>query len=166
MSNILPEPPKITLCVGGVVMRQDKVLFVRQAYGDLLGKWSLPWGYVDGVDPNGRPEPPDAAVLREILEEGGVIAEVDGLLGIQNHCSDQGDPRLYLLFLCHHVQGEPAPDQNETDRADFFSLGDLDALAEPVDSFCLWLARKVLHGEYTLIPPERFNPYRPHLAFL
>jgi hypothetical protein len=94
------------------------------------------------------------------------VAEVDGLLGIQNHCNDQGEPRVYLLFLCHHVQGEPRPDHYETDCAAYFSSGDLDSLTEPVDGFCLWLARKVLRGEYTLIPPERFTPYRPHLAFL
>jgi ADP-ribose pyrophosphatase YjhB (NUDIX family) len=68
MSNISSEPPKITLCVGGVVFRQDRVLFVRQAYGNLLGKWSLPWGFVDRISSDGYLEPPQMAVLREIRE--------------------------------------------------------------------------------------------------
>ncbi len=166
MSNISSEPPKITLCVGGVVFRQGRVLFVRQAGGDLLGKWSLPWGYVDGMSPDGNLEPPEMAVLREIREEAGVVAEVDGLLGIQNHSNDQGELRVYLLFLCHHVQGEPRPDHQETDCAAYFSTFDLDHPVEPFDEFCLWLARRVLRGEYFMVPAERLNPYQPHLAYL
>ena len=41
-----------------------------------------------------------------------------------------------------------------------------EVLDEPVDKFCDWLARRVLCGEYRLIPPEPANPYQPHLAFL
>jgi 8-oxo-dGTP diphosphatase len=142
------------------------VLFVRQTYGALRGKWSLPWGYVDGIRPDGLLEPPDAAAIRETLEEAGVVAEVDGLLGIQNHCDEHGELRVYLLYRCRHVSGDPVPDQQETDKAAFFSLQELDASSEPFDEFCLWLGRRVLRGEHSLILPEPQNPYRPHLAFL
>jgi ADP-ribose pyrophosphatase YjhB (NUDIX family) len=111
-------------------------------------------------------DPPEAAALRETREEGGVIAQVEGLLGIQNHTSQTGEPRVYFLFLCRHVSGEPMPDGHETDKAVYFSLKELDALEEPIDAFCAWLARRVLRGEHHVIPPEPLNPYRPHLAFL
>ena len=149
----------MTVCVGAVVRREREVLLVRQTYGSLKGQWSLPWGYVQG-------DTPDDAALREAREEGGVVAEVEGLLGVQNHASEAGEPRLYLLYLCRHVSGEPAPDNRETDKAAYLSLEGLDGLDEPIDPFCAWLARRVLCGEHHVIAPAPSNPYRPHLAFL
>ena len=89
------------VCVGAVVVWGCRVLFVRQTYGGLRGKWTLPWGFVQGGGAEGPCDYPDVAVLRETLEEGGVVAEVEGLLGIQNHTSRRtGEARLYVLFLC------------------------------------------------------------------
>jgi ADP-ribose pyrophosphatase YjhB (NUDIX family) len=158
-------PPRITLCVGAVVLQENKVLFVRQTYGGLKGKWSLPWGFVDGKKSDGSLEPPDAAVIREVHEEAGVVAKVEGLLGIQNHSND-GESRLYIIFLCHPISGEPTPDQHETDKAAYFSLDEMADFDEPFDAFCEWMARRVLEGQYHLIPPESANPYPPYLAFL
>ncbi|GAB4440763.1 MAG: hypothetical protein Kow00120_09020 [Anaerolineae bacterium] len=155
--------PCIVACVGAVVLRDARALFVRQTYGSLKGQWSIPWGYVQGDDAG---DPPDVAALRETREESGVTAQVEGLLGIQNHTTQAGEPRVYFLFLCRHVSGEPTPDGYETDRAAYFSLEELDALEEPIDPFCAWLARRVLMGEHHIIPPEPLNPYRPHRAYL
>ena len=160
-------PPRVVICVGAVVLRGPEVLLVRQTYGDLKGTWSLPWGFPHGPDPRGYADPPHQAALREVLEESSVSAEVEGLLGIQNHArGESGEPCVYLLFLCRHVGGEPAPDGRETDRAAYFSLATLDALDEPVDEFCAWLARRVLQGDFCLVPYQVENPYQPHLAFL
>jgi len=161
-------PPKMIVCVGSVVLREDRVLFVRQTYGETLkGQWTLPWGFVPGEDASTYGDPPHVAALRETREEAGVVAEVDGLLGIQNPGpSEQGDPRPYILFLCHHVSGEPAPDGRETDQAAYFSLEELREMREEVNGFCYWLATRVLQGQYTIVPPESDNPYAPHLAFL
>ncbi|HEX3054256.1 MAG TPA: NUDIX domain-containing protein [Aggregatilineaceae bacterium] len=159
--------PAITVCVGAVVRRDDQVLFVRQTYGDnLTGVWTLPWGYVDGVDPNNQLEPPHMAALREVLEEGGITADIEGFLGLQNHAAPSGDLRLYLLYLCRHRSGDPTPDGHETDRAAYFSLDDLASLSDPIDDFCVWLVCRVLRGEFHLIPPNLANPYAPHAAFL
>ena len=96
-----------------------------------------------------------------------MVAEIEGLLGIQNDSrQNTGEPWLYILFLCRNISGEPTPDDEETDRAAYFSLEELDALDEPIDEFCEWLARRVLQGGHHIIPPEPLNPYRPHLAFL
>jgi len=159
--------PAITVCVGAVVRREDRVVWVRQTYGEqLAGVWTLPWGYVDGIDPNHQLEPPHLAALREVLEEGGITAEIEGLLGLQTHAAPDGDLRLYLLYLCQHRSGDPTPDGHETDRAAYFSLDDLIALPDPIDDFCAWLVRRVLRGECHLIAPNLDNPYAPHAAFL
>ena len=92
-------PPKMAVCVGAVVLREKSALFVRQAEGQsLAGQWSIPWGVVD------NDEAPEAAALRETYEESGIKAEIDGLLGIQNL---PGAGWLGIVFLCHHVEGEP-----------------------------------------------------------
>jgi ADP-ribose pyrophosphatase YjhB (NUDIX family) len=155
----------MTLCVGAVVLRDRRVLFVRQASGRLKGQWSLPWGFVEGKRPDGILDLPEDAAIRETREEAGVLAQVEGLLGIQNHESEDGEPRLYLLFLCRHISGEPTPDQHETDGAAFLSLEEMDKFDEPFDTFCEWMARRVLLDDYNLILPEESNPYQPHLAF-
>lgn len=163
-----PEfPPRFALCVGAVVRRGDGVLFVRQTYGEsLTNTWTLPWGFVDSPQPGCPADPPHRAALREVLEESGVTAAVDGLLGIQEHVDRAGHLRVYFLFLCRHVGGDPMPDGVETDRSAYLTLADLDTLGDPLDAFCLWLARRVLRGEHHVIPPNPQNPYAPHMAFL
>lgn len=152
-------PPKMVVCVGAVVLKEERALFVRQAEGHSLeGQWSIPWGV---VDPG---EPPEVTALRETQEEGGISAELEGLLGFQNL---RQEGWIGLAFLCRHVSGEPVSDGGaETDRAAYLSLDEMDALNEPIEPWCDWIVRRVLQGEYRLIPPEPDNPYRPHLAFL
>jgi len=152
-------PPRIVACIGAVVLRGNRALFVRQAKGHSLeGQWSIPWGI---VDPD---ESPDAAALRETQEEGGVIARVEGLLGIQNL---RREGWIGIVFLCRHISGAPVSDGGiETDKAAYFSLEEMDVFDEPFELWCEWLARRVLKGNYHLIPTESDNPYQPHLAFL
>ncbi|MEW6405035.1 MAG: NUDIX domain-containing protein [Chloroflexota bacterium] len=152
-------PPKMVVCVGAVVRRGNQALFVRQAKGHSLeGQWSIPWGIADAS------ESPDTAALRETKEEGGIVAEVEGLLGIQN-LPQKG--WVGIIFLCRHVGGEPTCDGGvETDRAAYFSLTEMDAFDELFEPWCEWLVRRVLQGEYCVIPPESNNPYHPRLAFL
>ena len=151
-------PPKMAVCVGAVVLRDKRVLFIRQAKGhSLAGQWSIPWGVVDSG------EAPEHAALRETCEESSIKAEIDGLLGIQNLRSDGW---LGIIFLCHHVEGTPVPDGVETDRAAYFSLEEMDSFEEPFEPWCEWLARRVLTGQYMAIPCESNNPYHPRKAFL
>jgi ADP-ribose pyrophosphatase YjhB (NUDIX family) len=151
-------PPRIAVCVGTVVLRGDRALFVRQAKGHSLeGQWSIPWGL---VDPD---EPPEVAALRETEEESGIEVEIQGLLGLQNL---RREGWIALVFLCRHVGGEPRSDGGlETDGAGYFSLQEMDQFEEPFEPWCEWLVRRVLGGEYHLIPSELANPYQPRLAF-
>jgi len=148
----------MTVCVGAVVLRGDQALFVRQAPGHPLeGQWSIPWGIVEA------PETPEAAALRETWEEGGIRANVVGLLGLQN-LPEEG--WLGLVFLCRHVEGAPRPDGVETDRAAYFSLEEMANGDEPFEPWCAWVVRRVLQGKHHLIPPAPDTPYHPRPAFL
>jgi ADP-ribose pyrophosphatase YjhB (NUDIX family) len=164
--HALPSsPPRVIVCVGGVVLKDHAALFVRQAYGAMTGVWSIPWGFYEGRGVAGEAGP-DAAVLREIKEEAAVHAEIVGLLGVQGHARESGEGTAYIIFLCCHMAGEPTPDGHETDRAAFLGLQQLKAMEEPVDEFCKWIVERVLTGAHTVIPLCRENPYAPHAAYL
>lgn len=136
-------PPRKVVCVGAVVLREEKVLFVHQAPGQsLAGQWRIPWGFIEAD------EKPEDAALRETLEEGGVTAQIEGFLGYQN----LNPPGTFgMIFLCRHLSGEPEGDGVETDAARYLGLADFDGLADPASEWCEWLARRVLAGEFSLI---------------
>jgi hypothetical protein len=71
-----------------------------------------------------------------------------------------------MVFLCRHSAGNPIADGVETDRAAYLSLREMDRLSEPFEPWSLWVACRVLRGEYQVIPGEPNNPFRPRLAFL
>jgi ADP-ribose pyrophosphatase YjhB (NUDIX family) len=113
------------------------------------------------VDPG---EAPEVAAVRETKEEGGIDAEIEGLLGLQNL---RREGWIALVFLCCHVGGEPRSDGGiETDAAGYFSLEDMEEFGEPFEPWCEWIVRRVLGGECHVIPPVSANPYHPRLAFL
>ena len=150
-------PPKKVVCAGTVVLDKNKVLLVRQAKGHSLeGQWSIPWGIVE------TDEPPDETAVRETVEESGITAEIEGLLGYQNF---HWQSMLAFVYLCRHVSGEPASDGVETDQAGYFSLAELDILTDPIETWTNWLIRRVLSGNYHLIPPILDNPEQPLAAF-
>jgi ADP-ribose pyrophosphatase YjhB (NUDIX family) len=134
---------------GTVTLRGDRALFVSQTYGSLKDQWGIPWGVVEAS------ESPAAAALRETREEGGIVARVEGLIGLQ--CSSW-ESAVGLVFLCRHVSGEPMPDSQETDRAAYFSLEEMDEADQPFAPWSARLVRRVLHGEHHLIPVESGSP--------
>ncbi len=151
-------PPKMAVCVGAVVRQAQRVLFIRQAEEhSLAGQWSIPWGLVD------EGEAPEHAALRETVEESGVTAVVDGLLGIQNM---HAPGWVGIIFACHAIAGEPIPDGVETDRAAYFSLEEILSFPEPFEPWCKWLALRVLRGKCSVILEEPETPYAPSKAFL
>ncbi|MEM9775745.1 MAG: NUDIX domain-containing protein [Chloroflexota bacterium] len=150
-------PPKNVICVGALVVKDDRALLVRQAKGTSLeGQWSTPWGLVDAG------EFPNQAVVRETLEEAGVSVKVKGLIGIQNLDWQQA---IGITYLCEPLEGNPIPDSVETDAAGYFSQGDLSRLADPIEPWTNWVSQRVLQGQYHVIPHESSNPFQPLDAF-
>ena len=140
MANQSTFPPRMVVCVGAVVLQNERALFIRQTYGTYKGRWSIPWGFSN--DDNGFPEAPDKAVVREVLEEAGVTAVIQGFLGIQNDTpviNGKKEPWLYLLFQCQHQSGTPTPDGKETDAACYLSFSEMDAFSEEIEPFSKWL---------------------------
>jgi len=161
MVNQLISPSGIVVCVGAIVLKDEQILFVRQAEGHSLEKqWTIPWGF---VEPG---EAPEEAIIREVQEESGVSSEVQGLLGIQN-LPMPWNGWISIIFQCRHISGIPRSDGGrETDRAGYFTLEELPKFEDEIEIWCAWLAERVLTGTSKLIPPEPMNPYSPKIAFL
>ena len=119
----------------------------------------MPWGRL------GPGESPSAAALRETREEAGIVAEVHGLLGIQE-LPPPWQGQIGIVYLCRHHEGEPEPDHHETDAARYLTHGEIGSLTDPVEPLSHWLATRVLRGEFTVIQADDRNPFRPSVGYL
>ncbi len=128
---------KFTLGVGGAVVRDGQLLLVHHVYG--AKKWQIPGGYVKSE------ECAHEGVVREIYEETGIRAEVEGLLGVR-HRVKENDNSTYLIFrLTPVVSHDPIPDGHEVDAAGYFTLEEVEAFsAEEIPALNRWVARCVL----------------------
>ena len=100
-----------SLSVSGIVLKDNKVLLVRQAYGSAKGLLIIPGGYLS------EGEMPGKALEREILEETGVVAHAQTLLSIRFSKKD-----WWAIFLAEYVSGEPISDCNENSEALFMDM--------------------------------------------
>ena len=65
------------------------ILLCRRAIEPGLGRWSFPAGFVD------RGEVVEEALRREIREETGLEARLDGLIGVYSH---PGNPVVLIVY--------------------------------------------------------------------
>ena len=139
------------VAVGAVVVRGDRVLFVRQIYPPFAGQWVVPAGL---SEPGERV---DETVRRELLEETRIEAEVVGLIGLTSVVAPPPpyvSSHVFLIFLCRPTnEAEPVADGSENDAVGFFSLEDLATMGEPVEPQSRLIAGRVLRGQYRILPP-------------
>ncbi len=106
------------------VFRDDAVLLIERAKGALKGRWSLPGGH---IEPG---ETARAAAVREVREETGVEADIQGLLDIHDVILRRPDGTLrahYLItvFCGRWREGEPSAG-SDASAAQFVRIGDID----------------------------------------
>jgi len=126
------------LGVGGVVLCGEKVLLARRALGN-AGDWAIPGGYVE------RNEPIDVAVQREVFEETGVQAEMEGLIAVRNRVEPQANG-AYFIFLLRAQNETVNVDGFEIDQAGFFTLAELQDLPT-LQALSRLIVTKVLQGK-------------------
>lgn len=112
------------LAAGVVVARDGGLLLVRRNHEPMYGRWSFPSGFVDAG------EVVEAAAAREVLEETGVTARVDHLLGVY---STPGHPVVFVAYAGTAVAGTPTVSP-ETMDVRVFELDALPQLAFPHDA--------------------------------
>lgn len=138
---------------GAVVLCGQKILLVRLRYGSSQHQWSLPGGYVEPE------ETIDMTIKREVLEETGVSAEVEGLLAVRSRVLAT-ENSLYLVFLLRAATEDTQPDGVEVGDARFFPLEEAQAAPDLTPMTHLIVAR-VAQGNLRLLQPVQVPPYAP-----
>src|SRR2546423_1245303 len=75
------------------IFRDGAVLLIERAKGALKGRWSLPGGH---IEPG---ETAQAAAIREVCEETGVEADMQGLVDIHDVILREADGTLLAHYL-------------------------------------------------------------------
>ena len=92
-------PPHTRIGVGGVLVRDHRVLVNRAVY---RSRFTIPSGYVEAG------ETLEQAVVREFEEETGVTTRVERLVLTRHKVVRPEESDVYFAFAVEHVAGEPA----------------------------------------------------------
>jgi len=116
------------LGVTAIVLRSDEVLLVKRSDN---GQWTPVTGIVDPGE-----HPADSAI-REVLEETGVVAEVEALVWVNvTHpvVHANGDHAQYLdhTFRCRYIDGEAHVADDESESVGWFHVADLPSMTPAV----------------------------------
>lgn len=97
--------------VAVVCLRGDEVLLIRRGTQPRIGEWSLPGGR---IEPGERAA--DAA-LRELDEETGVVAELEGLLDVVDGFFPPHHHYVLIDYLARWISGEPRAGDDAAEAA-------------------------------------------------
>lgn len=137
MSTEYPDKPR--LAVGGLVIRENKVLLVRRGKSPAFGEWAIPGGSVE------LGETLQEAVERELREETGLTVKAGEVCHVFDAVKrdDTGRIRFHYVIIdlmADHVSGEPAPASDATEAA-WLPFAELEN--RPVNASTLQLLRKL-----------------------
>jgi len=126
--------PSPKLIVGCLVVEDGRVLLLKRGNEPALGKWTFPGGFVEFAE-----RAIDAA-LRETMEEVGLRAKIDRLLGVYTDPTNHN--AQMITYLAQPDGGKPAP-SSEAPEIRYFAPDEIpwDALAFPSTTAALteWL---------------------------
>ena len=113
MSEANLEKTNWSQSVGGVCLRDGKVLLARHTYGAGKGMFIIPGGYVDFG------EAPEETLVREYQEETGITVKAGNLLGMRFSAKD-----WYAVFEAIYIQGEARSDGDENDKVVWMDINE------------------------------------------
>jgi ADP-ribose pyrophosphatase len=137
MGTEYPDAPR--LAVGGVVIKDGRVLLVRRGKPPAFGEWAIPGGSVE------LGETLQQAVERELREETGLIVKAGEICHTFEAVKrdDDGRVRFHYVIIdltAEYLSGEPIPASDVTEAA-WLKSGDL--ANRPVNGTTLELLRKL-----------------------
>jgi 8-oxo-dGTP diphosphatase len=116
------------------VFKNRKVLLVRRKRAPFAGLWSLPGGKTE------HGETPREAVLRELKEETGIEAEIDGVVDTVKVQPEEDASYHLVVFYGRPVGGRLKPG-GDSEAAEWVALEDIEALAmTPGTAKLIWRA--------------------------
>ena len=83
---------------GCLVVKENKILMVKEANAICYGKWNFPAGHVD------ENEKIRAAAIREVYEETGYTVKLKGVLPIVSIKSPNGETHVLVHFVADIVE--------------------------------------------------------------
>ena len=113
--------PNLAHCDGAsiAVLSQNKVLLVRRKRVPSAGLWSLPGGKIEGG------ESPGEAARRELKEETGIEADVEGVL---DRVAVAASDRTYRLTVFYgRLTGGVLKPGGDAERAEWVNLDEVEA---------------------------------------
>lgn len=114
MGTEYPDRPRVA--IGGVVIKDGRVLLVRRGKPPAFGEWAIPGGSVE------LGETLKQAVEREIYEETGVTVRAGEVCHLFEAVKRDDDGRIrfhYVIIdlMAEHMSGEPVPASDVTEAA-------------------------------------------------
>ncbi len=94
---------KYAIAVKGIIEKEDgTILVVKRSSTDdhKPNEWETVGG---GMDEEGTPQD---ALIREILEETGLVVEVKAPFNVFTFKKDTGEYKVGITFICRYVSGE------------------------------------------------------------
>ena len=112
-----------SLTVDGVIIKDNKVLLIKRRNEPYKDKWAIPGGFVE------YGEKTEDAVIREIKEETGLEAKIDGLIGV--YSDPDRDPRKHVVSIAYLLTDIKGKEKGGDDakEAKWWYINDLPDLA-------------------------------------
>jgi NADH pyrophosphatase NudC (nudix superfamily) len=95
----------------------------------------------------------EQAVVREVYEEAGIIAEVEAVLGLRSRYDPDSGNGMYVVLVLKPISGEPVADGREVDHAAYFTLDRVRQL-NPLPPVNWEIAQRVLSPDRRLLSPK------------
>lgn len=107
---------------GAIIMRDNRILFVKRKYEPRAGKWSLPAGFME------YDESPEECAVRELREETGLTGKIRELSGVY---AAGDDPRSRIVLIIYHMEITGGVEQPGDDACEigYFAAGDFPPFA-------------------------------------
>lgn len=114
------DDPKVAAVT--FIRDHDKVLLVKRSVEPERGKWALPGGYVDAG------EAPNAAAIREALEETGLEIEIVRLLDVFFTPNGNRIAPIIIIYEGRMIGGQLQAN-DDVDEAAWYTADNLPAIA-------------------------------------
>lgn len=130
MNREYPDRPYVG--VGAIIIEQRKIVLIKRGHAPAQGEWSIPGGTLEAG------ETLREGVMREALEETGLIVEPGELLGVFDRVLRDEQQRTryhYVLidFLCRRKSGDLIA-SGDADEARWFTQQEVSNISLPEDT--------------------------------